>query len=151
MGMTISMKHPELSLPGQDTGIADAVPVPADLPAAFKERAAIVREYAADGRAAAIWECAAETVEESFRRYELQPLTLQQAALESGYTRDHLRRSIDEGKIPNASAVDSSYSILRMHLPRKPGHGVEHGVAPAHPTVPSSRLQAACAVAGRED
>ena len=76
----------------------------------------------------------------------LERLTLQQAALESGYTVDHVRRMIDENTIPNAS-VDGSKSILRMHLPRKPGHGF----APVLPAAPSSRLQAARAVAGRDD
>ena len=101
----------------------------------------------ADERGAAIWELAAEMAEESLRRSGLERLTLQQAALESGYSVDHLRRLVEEGKVPNASAGNGSYSILRTHLPRKPGHGV----ATVHPTVPSSRLQAACAVAGRED
>ncbi len=127
--------------------IFDAAPRPADLPAAFKKVAAIAREYTADERAAAIWERAAEMVEESLRRSGLELLTLPQAEAESGYSRDHLRRLIDEGKIPNASTVDGSRSILRKDLPRKPGHGV----APTHPAVPSSRLQAARAVAGRED
>jgi hypothetical protein len=76
----------------------------------------------------------------------LELLTLQQAAAESGYSRDHLRRLIDEGTIPNASAADGSKAILRMDLPRKPGHGV----AAVRPTAASSRLQAARAVAGRE-
>ena len=126
--------------------VFDAAPRPADLPAAFKEIAAIARECAADERAAAIWERAAEMAEQSLRQSGLERLTLQQAEAESGYSRDHLRRLIDEGTIPNASAADGSKAILRMHLPRKPGHGV----AAARPTVASSRVQAARAVAGRE-
>ena len=126
--------------------IADGTLGPADLPAAFKAIAADAREYTADERAAAIWERAAEMVEESVRRFDLERLTLPQAVLESGYTVDHLRRLIDEGTIPNASAADGSKAILRMHLPRKPGHGV----AAARPPVASSRVQAARAVAGRE-
>jgi hypothetical protein len=123
-----------------------AVPLLADLPAAFRAIAANLREYGADDSRAAIWELAAGMVEESQRQSGRERLTLQQAATESGYTVDHLRRLIDEGTIPNASVADGSRSILRMHLPRKPGHGV----APAGPSVPSSRLQAARAVAGRE-
>ncbi len=126
--------------------VFDAAPRPADLPAAFKEIAALARECAADERAAAIWERAAELVEQSLRLSGLERLTLQQAALESGYSRDHLRRLIDDGTIPDASAADGSKAILRMHLPRKPGHGL----AAVRPTVASSRVQAARAVAGRE-
>ena len=128
-------------------GVADAIPLPADLPATFKAIAAGAREYTADERAAAIWERAAEMAEASLRQSGLERLTLQQAEAESGYTRDHLRRLIDEGKVPNASTADCERSILRIHLPKKPGHGV----ARVPPTVPSSRVQAARAVAGRED
>ena len=140
------MQHSEPSLPDRAVGVADAIPLPADLPAAFKAIAADARENTADERAAAIWERAAEMVEKSLRRSGLERLKLPQAALESGYSRDHLRRLIDDAKIPNASVADGSRAILRMHLPRKPGHGV----APVRPTVASSRVQAARAVAGRE-
>ncbi len=139
------MQHSEPSLPDQAVGVADAIPLPADLPTAFKAIAADAREYTADERAAAIWERAAEMVEGSLRRSGLERLTLPRAALESGYSVDHLRRLIDEGTIPNAS-VDSSKAILRTDLPRKPGHGV----AAVRPPVPSSRLQAARAVAEGE-
>ena len=137
--------------PASAVRVADAIPRPADLPAVFKEIAAIVREYADDERGAAIWELAAETVRESQRQFGLEILTLPQAEAECGYTRDHLRRLIDEGTIPNASGPDGSKAILRKDMPRKPGHEVEHGVAPAPAVVPSSRRQAARAVAGRED
>ncbi len=126
--------------------VFDAAPRPADLPAAFKGIAAIAREYAADERAAAIWERAAEMAEQSLRQSGLERLTLPQAEQESGYSRDHLRRLIDEGTIPDASATDGSKAILRKDLPKKPGHGL----ATVRPGVPSSRVQAARAVAGRE-
>ena len=133
--------------PDRAVRVFDSTPRPADLPAVFKEAASLARQYAADERAAALWERAAEMVQESLRQFGLERLSLPQAARESGYTGDHLRRLIDEGKIPNAS-VDGSKSILRMHLPRKPGHGV----ARVRPTSPSSRLQAARVVAaGREN
>ncbi len=140
------MHHSKPSLGDRAVGVADAIPLPADLPTAFKAIAADAREYTADERAAAIWERAAEMVEESLRRSGLERLTLQRAAAESGYSRDHLRRLIDEGTIPDASAADGSKAILRMDLPRKPGHGL----AAVRPTVPSSRLQAARAVAEGE-
>ena len=126
--------------------IGDGILGPADLPATFREIAANARQHTADERAATIWERAAEMVEESLRRSGSERLTLQQAEAESGYSRDHLRRLIDEGTIPDASAADGSKTILRMHLPRKPGHGL----AAVRPPVASSRLQAARAVAGRE-
>ncbi len=133
--------------PARPVSVSEAMLRPADLSAAFKEIAATARKNTVDERGAAIWERAAEMVEESLRQSECELLTLPQAAEESGYSTDHLGRLIHEGRIPNASAVAGSKAILRMHLPRKPGHGV----APIHTTVPSSRLQAARAVAGRED
>ena len=66
--------------PDRAVRVADAIPRPADLPAAFKEVAAIVREYTADERAAAIWDRAAEIVAESLRRSGLEQLTLPLAA-----------------------------------------------------------------------
>ncbi len=140
------MQHSEPSLPDPAVGVADAILLPADLPAAFKTIATVARVYTADERAAAIWERAAEMVEESLRLSGLERLKLLQAALESGYTVDHLRRLIDEGTIPNASGADGSRAILRKDLPKKPGHGV----AAMRPTVASSRLQAARAVAEGE-
>ena len=140
------MHHSKPSVPDRAVGVADAIPLPADLPAAFKTIATVALVYTADERAAAIWERAAEMVEESLRRSGLELLSLSQAAQESGYSRDHLRRLIDDGTIPDASGEDGSKAILRMHLPRKPGHGV----AAVRPTAGSSRVQAARAVAGRE-
>jgi hypothetical protein len=137
----------DIHKPGQALKVAGGTPRPAELPTVFKMIAADAREYTADERAAAIWERAAEMLEESLRQSGLERLTLPQAATESGYSTDHLRRLIDEGTVPNASGPDGTKSMLRMHLPRKPGHGV----ARVHPPVPSSRLQAARAVAGRED
>ncbi len=63
-----TMQHSEPSVPDQAVGVADAIPLPADLPAAFKTIATVARVYTADERAAAIWERAAEMVEESLRR-----------------------------------------------------------------------------------
>ncbi len=101
---------------GQAIRVEAAVSRPADLPAAFRAIAADAREYTADERAAAIWERAADMVEESLRQSGLERLTLQQAALEGGYSMDHLRRLIDEGTIPDASGrrleVGSGRSFL---------------------------------------
>lgn len=47
-------------------------------------------------------------------------LTLAQAALESGYTRDHLRLLIRQNRIPNAGRRRAP-RIRRRDVPRKPG------------------------------
>ena len=75
-----------------------------------------------------------------------EALDLAQAATESGYSTDQLRRHIQQGTMPNASS-GGEIRILRRHLPRKPGHGV----AAVTQAAPSSRTQAACVIATRED
>ena len=118
----------------------------AELPAEFRAKAADVRMNAAAEQAAYVWERAADRLEEVLRAHSLEPLTLAEAAIESGYSRDHLRRQIREGRIPNAGEPGAPL-LLRCHLPRKPGHRVAATAA----TTTSSRTQAARAVAKRED
>jgi len=50
-----------------------------------------------------------------------EKLTLEEAAEESGYSADHLRRLIRAGTVPNAGRRHAPL-ILRANLPRKPGH-----------------------------
>lgn len=111
------------------------------LPQEFRDNATAARKLAASERAAHVWEAAAKEVEERIADSLLEPLTLEAAALESGYTRKHLNRMLRERTVPN-SGTDTAPRILRMHLPRKPGFGIDGGaVRPA-----SSRVQAARAV-----
>jgi hypothetical protein len=111
------------------------------LPQDFRDNATAVRQLAASEGAAHVWEAAARRLEERLADSHMEPLTLETAALESGYTRSHLNRMLRDGKFPN-SGTHGEPLILRMHLPRKPGHGVDsETVQPA-----SSRVQAARAV-----
>ena len=73
-------------------------------------------------------------------------LDLSDAAQESGYTRGHLGRMLRDGTLPNAGTA-SEPLVLRVHLPRKPGFGVDQNAArPA-----SSRVQAARTVIEGDD
>jgi hypothetical protein len=54
------------------------------------------------------------------RESEERPLSLAEAAHESGYSRDHLGREIRAGRIPNAGKRNAP-RIERRHLPRKLG------------------------------
>ena len=76
----------------------------------------------------------------------MEPISLEAAEVESGYTRAHLRRLLREGSLPNAG-TKSSPTILRMHLPKKPGFGV----AQTHPRATSSQMQVARTVALGEE
>ena len=85
-------------------------------------------------------------VERAHHAWESEPLELSQAAAESGYSTDQLRRHIKGGKIPNAGP-EHSPRVLRRDLPRKPGHGIA-----LEPTLaPTCRTQAARVIATRED
>ncbi len=113
----------------------------AKLPTHFRETAEFLREKASAEQAACAWEKAAAEVEKSLRESLLEPLTLQIAGLESGYSRSHLRRLIREEIIPN-SGTEEDPRILREHLPKKPGHGLSWSRA----TGLSSRTQVATRV-----
>ena len=98
-----------------------------DVPTAFRERAAFLRENAAAEQAATAWERAAIEVEAALRVHELDALTLREASGECGYSVEHLRRLLRDATIPN-SGSSGGPRILRAHLPRKPGHGIApHG------------------------
>jgi len=64
---------------------------------------------------------AAKTAQAFLEDYLADALPIDLAAAESGYTTGHLRRLINEGKLP---ATEDGH-ILRQHLPRKPGRGCE--------------------------
>lgn len=119
-----------------------ASPRLSELPALFREKAARLREDAAAEQPAHAWERAADLMEIALQGSAMELLTLDEAEVESGYTRRHLLRLIREGVIPSASPAGAPL-ILRAHLPRKPGYSV--ACAPAQ--VASSRAQLARAVA----
>ena len=85
--------------------------------AAWRARADELRPYAAP--VAAAFDRAADELEQELAAVELEPLNLQQAAVESGYSPDHLGRQVKQGKIPNAGRPRAPL-ILRRDLPRKP-------------------------------
>ena len=81
-------------------------------------------------------------LETAIREAENQSLTLGQAAELSGYSVDHLGRTLRQGKIPNAGRKGSPRIRVR-DLPRKPGLPQE---APRPQLVGSSKSQVARAV-----
>lgn len=91
---------------------------------AFAEaRAAIgtLREWGANDRAAAV-EKAIEFLQHRVHELMSEPLALDTAAEESGYSPDHLGRLVREGTLPNAGEPYAP-RIRRRDLPRRPGHG----------------------------
>lgn len=118
-------------------------PLPlADLPGAFRNKASALRRDGGADQPAVAWERAAALVEEALTAHLNEPLTMEEAVIESGYTRSHLRRLSREGKMP----IEPDGTVVRRHLPKKPGSSV----ARAPLEVSSSRKQLAQAVAGGE-
>ena len=60
----------------------------------------------------------AADLEEALREWLTEPLTLADAADESGYSYDHLQHAVSDGSLPNAGAGGSP-RIRRCDLPRK--------------------------------
>jgi hypothetical protein len=90
---------------------------PADLPAAWRERAAEMRRYGAEPQAVTLDAVAAE-LEAALRAEADEELTLAEAAAESGYSSERLRRKVADGEIPNAGRKGAP-RIRRGDLPRK--------------------------------
>jgi len=82
----------------------------------WRTRADELRPYTAP--TAAAFERAAAELEETLTTYLMQPLTLAQAEVESGYSRDHLARKVRNGAIANAGRRRAP-RIFRRDLPRK--------------------------------
>jgi hypothetical protein len=62
----------------------------------------------------------ADELESRAHNHEMELLTIEQAAVESGYTTEHLYRAVNEGKIPNGGQPGAP-RICRGDLPRKAG------------------------------
>ena len=90
---------------------------PADLAIAWKEKATELRCFGAEDQAVTLEYCAND-LEETLRIWQTEPLTLEEAAEESGYSADHIGRLIREGKLPNTGRAGAP-RIARRDLPIK--------------------------------
>ena len=88
----------------------------------WRDRADEIRRLTggAANDAARIWEMAADEWEEHLDRYLSEPLNLQDASRESGYSAGHLGRLVREGEIPNAGRPNAPL-VRRGDLPLKAG------------------------------
>ncbi len=112
----------------------------ASLPDEFRKRAAMLRQYGAAEQPAMIWELAAKCLDEELEGHGNERLSLADAATESGYTMNSLRRLNRDDKMP----IEPDGTVLRRYLPKKPGARVANDSTEA----PSSRVQLARTVAG---
>jgi hypothetical protein len=89
-----------------------------DLVAEWRAVATMLREYGAEAQAHALERCATE-LEDGLRERAVETLSLQESAIESGYSADHLGRLVREGKIPNVGRKGAP-RLRRADLPIRP-------------------------------
>ncbi len=70
---------------------------------------------------AALLRSCAQDLAVAVEQAQLQALTINKAAQESGYSPSQLRRLVREGRIPNAETEGGQTRIRRGDLPRKAG------------------------------
>lgn len=108
----------------------------------WRAKAEDLRHYGAQEAACTLERCADE-LEDEWRVWLTEPLTLDEAGEESGYSSDHLGHLVREGTIPNAGEPHAP-RIRRKDLPRKPGHSADPARRVDEPI--SSRVQMARSV-----
>jgi hypothetical protein len=91
----------------------------------WRDTAQSMDEWGAESSAAVIEHCA-DQLEVVLRDWLLEELSLQPAAVESGYSSEHLGRLVREGAVPNAGRPNAP-RIRRCDLPRKPGRSGDVG------------------------
>lgn len=85
----------------------------------FRADAETLRRRGAESLAKAL-ESAAEDVEQTVMRWLREPLSVNEASAESGYSAEYLRRLVRDGKLPNAG-TKGAIRIRRIDLPSKYG------------------------------
>lgn len=90
---------------------------PSDLASEWREEAKRLRKYHAEGAASAREECA-DDLEETWRIWQTEPLTLEEAEAETGYSYSSLQQKVASGEIPNIGAKGAP-RVRRADLPRK--------------------------------
>lgn len=91
-----------------------------ELASDWREESELLRRRGAVDQAQTL-ESVADDFEARVGEWWEEPLGLQEAAEESGYSPDRLGALIREGTVPNAGQKHSP-AIRRCDLPRKPGH-----------------------------
>jgi hypothetical protein len=90
---------------------------------------------------AAVWSYAADELEGYELERQLEALTLEEASIESDYSKSHLARLLSTGSLPNAGTRGAP-RILRRDLPRKPPRSKDKARS-IEPDLVSQALEAA--------
>ena len=90
---------------------------PASLSKAWREKATELRCFRAEDQATTLEYCA-DDLEEAWRIWQTEPLTLDEAVEESGYSYSSLEKRVRSGTIPNIGEPGAP-RVRRQDLPRK--------------------------------
>lgn len=99
----------------------EALLIPGDLPAPWRQRADFLQQYG-DPDSARLWMLAAAELERALEAFGAETLTLAQAASATGYSANYLSKQIAAGAIPNAGKKHSP-RVRRAGLKAKPQGG----------------------------
>jgi hypothetical protein len=88
-----------------------------ELASEWRARAKMLRDYGAEAQAAAIEACAVELTD-AIKTWQDEPLTLEEAAEESGYSYSTIQQKVAAGEIANAGTRGRP-RVRRYDLPRK--------------------------------
>lgn len=94
---------------------------PDELPRKWRKLGQQQRQLGAKAQAAVLEYCA-EALATSWDRFEAEELSVAEAARESGYSEEHLRRLVRDGRLTarRGARPKSHLRIRRSDLPRKP-------------------------------
>ena len=90
---------------------------PITLPSRWRTLAEQMRSLGAVAQATTLEHCA-DDLEEAWRIWQTEPLTLDEAAEESGYSYSSLEKRVRSGRIPNIGEPGAP-RVRRADLPRK--------------------------------
>jgi hypothetical protein len=95
----------------------------------WRARAKMLRSYGAEAAAKTLEACACE-LELDFEAWLDEPLTLDEASAESGYSYSSLQKRVSNDELPNAGDKGTP-RVRRRHLPQKPRVEPGGGIADA--------------------
>ena len=107
----------------------EALLIPGDLPALWRQRADFLHEYG-DPNSARLWMLAAVELERALEAFGAEKLTLAEAANVSGYSASYIGKLVASGDLPNAGRKNAP-RVRRADLKAKPKNGRGR---PVHPT-----------------
>lgn len=100
-----------------------------DLARQWKTEAHLLRTYG-DDRGAAVCELHSTQLKLAWEQWQAEKLTIADAAAESGYSEEHLRRLARSGDLPTTrNGERGQIRIARGDVPKKPGRSKSKGDA----------------------